>query len=123
MNKEFCVALEKLDKQTVSLFTELDTLLHKSLTEQPDEKLWSKLPMYYIGNRSIILAPFNGHVNIVSNAAISHKTEVFINAVASHRDQLKDYKITPRGMLQIFCGQEIPKELLAKIFRETFGQE
>lgn len=122
MNKEFEFVFERLDKSSVALLKELDALLHESLAVQPSEKVWSKMPMYYIGERSIILAPFKGHVNIVSNAETSRKAMGLPNAILAHRDELTEYKITPKGMLQIFCGQTVPKAQLSMIFRETFGQ-
>ena len=37
-------------------------------------------------------------------------------AVVSHEDELSGYKITPKGMLQIFAGQELPADILVRIF-------
>ena len=34
---------------------------------------------------------------------------------------LDGYKITPKGMLQIFLKQDIPTDILKKIFAETLG--
>ena len=36
-------------------------------------------------------------------------------------EELVGYKITPKGMLQIFVGQEVPDELLKMIIKETLG--
>lgn len=52
--------------------------------------------------------PFKGHISILADAT------------ANHLDELKDYKITPKaGMLQIYCGQPILKDVLKKIFKES----
>lgn len=42
-------------------------------------------------------------------------------AVTLHREELADYKITPKGMLQIYLKQDIPTETLKRIFAETLG--
>lgn len=42
-------------------------------------------------------------------------------AVTLHREELSDYKITPKGMLQIYLKQDIPTETLKRIFAETLG--
>jgi len=34
---------------------------------------------------------------------------------------LSGYKVTPKGMLQIFLKQDIPADVLRKIFVETLG--
>ena len=55
------------------------------------------------------LIPFKDHINVEANAIIQHK------------DELSDYKITPKGMLQIYVRQELPADVLKTIFAETFG--
>ena len=42
-------------------------------------------------------------------------------AVTLHREELSNYKITPKGMLQIYLKQDIPTETLKRIFAETLG--
>ena len=34
-----------------------------------------------------------------------------------YREELRDYKITPKGMVQIYVNQNIPTEVLKKIFQ------
>lgn len=46
------------------------------------------------------LIPFKDHINIEAKTLVKYK------------DELADYKMTPKGMLQIFVNQEIPEELL-----------
>ena len=53
------------------------------------------------------LIPFKDHINIEAEA------------VNQHREELADYKITPKGMLQIYVKREIPYEALKQIFAET----
>lgn len=122
MNKEFEIIFSKLDEKTIALFLEIDALIHESVTEKINEKLWQNAPLYYVGgdenfkpfsncvhNRSLHILPFKGHINIYAPEALS-----------KYYDKLKGYKITPKaGMLQIFCNQEIPKETLKAIFKES----
>ena len=41
-------------------------------------------------------------------------------AVVLHRSELSEYKISPKGMLQIFHSKQVPCELLKIIFKESF---
>ena len=56
----------------------------------------------------IRLIPFKDHINIEAKAVVFHK------------DELTGYKITPKGMMQIFNNQQVPSELLKIIFKESF---
>ena len=40
-------------------------------------------------------------------------------AVIQHKEEFSGYKVTPKGMLQIFVNQQIPTEVLMRIFAET----
>lgn len=71
--------------------------------------MWAKLPSYYAGERFVRLIPFKEHINIEAQAILLHKEE------------LAGYKITPKGMLQIYVNQNVPKDILAQIFAETLG--
>lgn len=120
MNNDFVSIFDRLDEKTIALFLEIDALVHESVTEKVNEKLWQSSPLYYVGgdenikpfsncvhNRSLHILPFKGHVNIYAP-----------NVLPIFYDKLKGYKITPKaGMLQIFCGQEIPRDILRTIFR------
>ena len=53
------------------------------------------------------LIPFKDHVNIEAQA------------VELHKEELAGYKITPKGMLQIYLKQDIPYEVLKQVFAET----
>jgi hypothetical protein len=44
-------------------------------------------------------------------------------AVIFHKDELSSYKLTPKGMLQVFHNQELPIELLRIIFKESFEEK
>ena len=53
------------------------------------------------------LIPFKDHINIEAVA------------VNRHGEELKGYKSTPKGMVQIYLGQDIPFEILKQIFIDT----
>lgn len=120
INEEFLKIYEHLDDYALDLLKAVDYILHESIKEGLNEKVWSKMPMYYINERSIILALFKDHINIVSNPAIYKNDPVRENAITFYKEELKDYKITPKGMLQIYTNQEIPEVLLTKIFKKNF---
>ena len=60
-----------------------------------------------MGKSFVRLIPFKDHINIEAQAVIQHK------------EGLSGYKITPKGMLQMFLKQDIPYEVLKQIFAET----
>lgn len=69
------------------------------------------MPSYYAGESFVQLIPFKDHINIEAKA------------VSVHREDLPGYKITPKGMLQVFLKQELPREVLKRIFSETLGRQ
>lgn len=66
-----------------------------------------KLPTYYVNESFVRLIPFKDHINVEAAAILNYK------------DELSDYKITPKGMLQIFINQDIPFEMLNMVFVDT----
>ena len=101
--------IEKYPTEIVALFSELRQLIYDSASTEPNETLWAKLPSYYVGESFVRLIPFKDHINIEATA------------IAEHKENLTGYKITPKGMLQIFLKQGIPTDILKKIFAETLG--
>ena len=85
----------------------LRQVLLDSVSCEPEETLWAKLPSYYVGESFVRLIPFKDHINIEAQAVIQHKEE------------LEGYKITPKGMVQIYVKQDIPYEVFKQIFAET----
>ncbi len=108
MKEEIYKCLENYEEQTKQRFCILYGLIYESTFRNIDEKLWAKLPSFYVGNSFVRLIPFKDHINVEAKAAIFHK------------DELSEYKITPKGMLQIFHNQQVPCELLKIIFKESF---
>lgn len=108
MKEDICDYIEKFDEQTKQRFCALYGLIYESTSQTINEILWAKLPSFYAGNNFVRIIPFKDHVNIEAKAILTHMHE------------LSEYKITPKGMLQIFHNQQIPSELLRVIFKESF---
>lgn len=109
MNEQIKTYLEKYPQEIVDMFTALRQLIFDSVSADLEETMWAKLPSYYNADKVVRLIPFKDHINVEANAIIQHK------------DELSDYKITPKGMLQIYVKQELPTDVLKTIFAETFG--
>lgn len=107
MNTQVKEYIEKYPSEIVDLLNRLRQLIWDSISSEPEETLWAKLPSYYVGERFVRLIPFKDHINIEALAVIQHKEE------------LSAYKVTPKGMLQFFVNQQIPTEALMRIFAET----
>lgn len=107
MNEQIKTYLKKYPQEIVDMFTELRQLMYDSVNIAPDETMWAKLPSYYNGDKVVRLIPFKDHINVEASEVIQHK------------DKLSDYKITPKGMLQIYMEQVIPNDILKQIFVET----
>ena len=107
MNKEVQEYVEKYSVEIKKLFRKLRNLVLDSVSNEIEEKLWAKLPSYYVGENFVRLIPFKDHINIEAKTMMQYKEE------------LADYKMTPKGMLQIFVEQDVPEELLLKVFNES----
>lgn len=107
MNEEVKVYIETYPVEVVDMFRRLCDLIYESGISSLEEKMWAKLPSYYNGEAFVRLIPFKDHINIEAQA------------VTQHNEELTGYKITPKGMLQIYMKQNIPEEIIRKIFAET----
>lgn len=110
MTEEIKVYIEKYSEEIQELYEKLRTLVLESVSVEVTETMWAKLPSYYRGEKFVRLIPFKDHINIEACETLKYKEE------------LKDYKLTPKGMLQIYLNQDIPDEILKKIFAETLTQ-
>lgn len=110
MNEEIKIYIGKYSNEIALLFNQLRQMIIDSVSSEPKEKLWARLPSYYVGEAFVRLIPFKDHINIEAQALIEHKEE------------LEGYKITPKGMLQIYLNQDIPYEVLKQVFAETLVQ-
>lgn len=103
---------EKLNKFSSEIQNMYAQLKNIALTVAPTahETLWAGLPSYYVGEAFIRLIPFKDHINIEAAALTNFIT------------QLRNYKFTPKNMLQIFVGQPIPIDVLSAVFADTFNK-
>lgn len=99
--------IETFNETTMQRFNILYNLLLESTAQEIEEKLWARIPSFYCGKNFVRLIPFNDHINVEAKG------------ILIHADGLHGYKITPKGMLQIGHKQEIPRELLIIIFKES----
>ena len=108
MKEDIFNYLKSFEEQTRQRYCMLHKLIYESTSRNIDEKIWAKLPSFYVDNSFVRLIPFKDHINVEAKAVIYHK------------DELSEYKITPKGMLQIYHNQQVPCELLKVIFAESF---
>ncbi len=109
MNEQIPEYLNSYPETIIELFLALRQLVIESAAEIPEERLWAKLPSFYVGTAFVRLIPFKDHINVEARAILTHK------------DELKNCKLTPKGMLQLSVGKEIPAAVLRKIFSETLN--
>lgn len=107
MNEQVKDYISKYPSEMIDMYNNLRQLIFESVSRKPEETLWAKLPSYYVGESCVRLIPFKDHINIEAQAVIPHKEE------------LAGYKITPKGMVQVYLNQDIPCEVLKQIFVET----
>lgn len=107
MNEQVKDYINKYPSEIVDMYLNLRQIIFDSASDKPEETLWAKLPSYYVGDSVVRLIPFKDHINIEAKAVMQHAGE------------LAGYKITPKGMVQIYLKQEIPYEALKQIFAET----
>lgn len=107
MNDQVRAYLEKYPSAVFDMYAELRKLIFDSVFSEPQELLWAKMPSYYVGTSFVRLIPFKDHINIEAEA------------VSEHKEALAGYKITSKGMLQIFLKQDIPTDVVKQIFAET----
>ena len=107
MNEDIKIYLNKYPTEIIILFEKLRQTIIENVSVPVEEKMWAKLPTYYLKESFVRLIPFKDHINIEATGIVKHK------------DKLTDFKITPKGMLQIFLKQDIHYEILKIVFTET----
>jgi len=110
MSEDIQNYMNRYSDEIKQLFMKIREQIMESIPGEAEERLWAKLPSYYVGDKFVRLIPFKDHINIEASALLSHKT------------QLEQYKMTPKGMLQIYLNQE-PVSLLQTIFQETLMEK
>lgn len=108
LNEEIKHYIEKYSNEIQQMFMEIREIAVQSFPDVVEEKMWAKLPSYYVNERFERVIPFKDHINIEASALIQHANELTL------------YKITPKGMLQVYANQKIPQEILAVGFKQTF---
>lgn len=101
--------LNNYNSEIITLYLDIRQIIYEN-HENVIEKMWAKLPSYYVEDNVIRLIPFKDHINIEATAILNNKKDLTL------------YKITPKGMLQIFVNQKLPIKILEKIFRETLNK-
>ena len=109
MNEQVKEYIDKYPNNIIEMYNTLRKLIFDSVSSEPQETMWAKLPTYYVGESFVRLIPFKDHINIEAKA------------VLANTEMLSGYKVTPKGMLQIFLKQDSPADVLRKIFVETLG--
>lgn len=109
MNKQVREYIDKYPSDIIDMYNILRKLIFDSVPSEPQEIMWARLPSYCVGESFVRLIPFKDHINIEAKA------------VSANTEMLSGYKVTPKGMLQIFLKQDIPADALKKIFIETLG--
>ena len=109
MNEQIMEYIDQYPSGIIDRYHTLRKLIFDSAPSEPQERMWARLPSYYVGESFVRLIPFKDHINIEAKA------------VSANKEMLSGYQVTPKGMLQIFLKQEIPAEVMKKIFAETLG--
>ena len=107
MNEQVKIYIDKYPSEIIDMYNSLRKIIFDSISCELEEVLWAKLPSYYVDEAFVRLIPFKDHINIEARA------------ITMHQEELEGYQITPKGMLQIYLKQEIPSEVLKRIFAET----
>ena len=107
MNEQVKEYIGKYPGEIIEMFYSLRQMIFDSVPCEPEETMWAKMPSFYVDKNFVRLIPFKDHINIEARTIIEH------------REELPGYKISPKGMLQIFTNQQIPREVLMRVFKET----
>ena len=107
MNTDIQTYVNQFPDDIIRLFSTLRDTVFSCVSDYIEEKMWAKLPSYYSGEKFIRLIPFKDHINIEASS------------MAKYKEKLNGYKLTPKGMLQIFPDNEIPTDILKQAFKET----
>lgn len=73
MNEQVKDYINKYPSEIIDMYNHLRQIIFDSVPCEPEERLWAKLPSYYIGESVVRLIPFKDHINIVAQAVIQHE--------------------------------------------------
>lgn len=111
MEKEIENHIQNYCSDIQDLFSKIREQIIKCAPEAVEEKLWAKLPSFYVEDKFVRLIPFKDHINIEASGLLNYKP------------QLKQFNMTQKGMLQIYLKEDLPIEVLFMVFQETFIAE
>ena len=97
MNEQVKNYVDKYPSEIIDMYNDLRKIIFDSVSCELEETIWAKLPSYYVGESFVRLTPFKDHINVEAKAVIQHEEE------------LARYKITPKGMVQIYLKQDMGK--------------
>lgn len=97
MNEQVKNYVDKYPSEIIDMYNDLRKIIFDSVSCELEETIWAKLPSYYVGESFVRLIPFKDHINVEAKAVIQHEEE------------LARYKITPKGMVQIYLKQDMGK--------------
>ena len=97
MNEQVKDYIDKYPSEIIDMYNDLRKIIFDSVSCELEETIWAKLPSYYVGESFVRLIPFKDHINVEAKAVIQHEEE------------LARYKITPKGMVQIYLKQDMGK--------------
>ena len=107
-NVEINDYIQQFDNGKLERFECIRNLVHNTIPEV-EEKLWTKVPCFYVGKKTVVIRVFKDHMNL------------FAQDATRYQENLKDYVITPKGALQIFDHQELPCQVLKQIIKDTLS--
>lgn len=55
------------------MYNNIRQIIFDSVSSEPEETLWAKLPSYYVGETFVRLIPFKDHINIEANTISEYK--------------------------------------------------
>lgn len=109
-NDEVTAYFMKFGFEKAARLESIRALIHEIVPEI-QEKLWTGVPYFFTKKASIIIRVFGDHINFNARDVVKYCNE------------LSAYKITPKGMLQIYDNQEIPRDALRKIIYSSMNND
>lgn len=74
-NEQIKDYIAKYPGEIIDMYNNLRKTVFDSVSCELEEKLWAKLPSYYVGDSFVRIIPFKNHINIEAKAVIQHKED------------------------------------------------
>ena len=110
------IPIEKFDIRTIS-FTYGDS--HPTFSDRVNDGKEYRKTLYMYDEILEIIEKFGLPQDWNDDGSHGPERYIEAKAVPEYTDSLVGYKVTPKGMLQIFLKQDIPVDVLKRIFAET----